>query len=72
MPPESSALDSRLLTRAQLPELIGRVFSNGHLLRMEKDGLFPKRFYLSPRSPVWRAHDIKAWVSEKTAGSVAE
>jgi predicted DNA-binding transcriptional regulator AlpA len=38
-------------------------YSNVHLLRLEADGKFPKRVYLSPARVVWVAAEIDEYVA---------
>ena len=42
-------------------------FSNPTLLRKEKEGTFPRRFYLSQKTPVWKAAEVLAWIAERAA-----
>jgi prophage regulatory protein len=55
------------VTREQLPELIGVTYSRATLLRLEKKGEFPQRYYLSPYQPVWDVAELKAWVEARKA-----
>ncbi len=41
-----------LLTRTDLAEM-GISYSNSHLLKLEKDRLFPQRIYLSAQKVCW-------------------
>jgi prophage regulatory protein len=38
-------------------------YSNVHLLKLESDGKFPKRVYLSPSRVVWIEAEIEAYVA---------
>lgn len=55
----------RVLTRPDLKNGFGIKWSNPQLLRLERKGLFPRRFYLSQRMAVWRQADIIAWLQAK-------
>lgn len=69
----TEAVDSLHPTRLVVtyPQLksIGPDFSNVQLIRLEKAGKFPRRFYLSAKKPVWYLADVEAWIAEKAAAS---
>lgn len=50
-----------LLTRTDLAEM-GISYSNSHLLKLEKDLLFPKRIYLSAQKICWDCTEILEWL----------
>lgn len=50
-----------LLTRADLQELGIRI-SRSTMLRMEAQGKFPKRRYLTPRTVVWHRDEIERFL----------
>ena len=50
-----------LLTRTDLAEM-GISYSNSHLLKLEKDLLFPKRIYLSAQKICWDHTEISEWL----------
>ncbi len=52
-----------LLTHADLRER-GIKISKSTLLRMEAQGRFPKRRYLTPRSVVWNRDEIDEFLSD--------
>ncbi|GHU45211.1 transcriptional regulator [Betaproteobacteria bacterium] len=35
---------------------------------MEQRSDFPRRFYLTPRTPVWDADEVQAWLQARKAG----
>ena len=39
------------------------------IFQMEKRGEFPKRFYLTPRCPVWDLVEVEAWIAQRRAES---
>jgi prophage regulatory protein len=41
----------------------GIFYSNVHLLRLEADGKFPQRVYLSPARVVWIEAEIEAYIA---------
>jgi predicted DNA-binding transcriptional regulator AlpA len=50
------------VTREALKRDWGVNFSNVHLLRLEKQGKFPKRFcYGGPRTVAWLSSELAAW-----------
>ena len=59
-----------VLTRDQLPSL-GINYSKVTLLRLERAGKFPQRFYLTQRRPGWRQSTILAWLSGREAVTTA-
>jgi predicted DNA-binding transcriptional regulator AlpA len=62
-----AAGDSRVraLTRTHLRALKGIEDSNSTLLRKEKRGEFPIRFYLGARKAVWLESDIDQWILDQ-------
>lgn len=64
-PPHTDAI---VLLYPQLKSL-GPDFSNVQLLRMERVGRFPKRFYLSAKRPCWYKRDIIQWIEQRAAAS---
>lgn len=59
---------TRVLTKTAL-RAVGIELSNPTLGRMEKRGDFPKRFYLSAKSPVWNALEISEWLAQRQAAA---
>ena len=55
----------RLLSRPELKTLKGFPFSNPTLLRLEKAGKFPPRFYLTSKTSVWKESDIDNYIKER-------
>jgi predicted DNA-binding transcriptional regulator AlpA len=54
---ESSNQPLRLLSRDNLRAL-GIDYSNVHMLRLENDGKFPRRIYLSPARVAWVESEV--------------
>lgn len=50
-----------LLVRGDLTDM-GISYSNTHLLKLEKDRLFPQRIYLSAQKVCWDALEIAEWL----------
>jgi prophage regulatory protein len=43
------------------------------IYEMEQRGEFPRRFYLTPRCPVWDLGEVKAWlVARRTASDAGD
>jgi predicted DNA-binding transcriptional regulator AlpA len=55
-----------LLTRTDLAEM-GISYSNSHLLKLEKDGLFPQRIYLSAQKVCWDLIEVNDWLEAQRA-----
>ena len=53
-----------LLTRSDLRDL-NVTFCNVHLIRLEKEGRFPKRIRLSPYKVAWIESEILDWLNAK-------
>jgi predicted DNA-binding transcriptional regulator AlpA len=56
----------RLLQRKDLFER-GIRFSNTHLLKMEREGEFVARLYLSPAKVAWPENEVDAWLEARLA-----
>ncbi len=55
-----------LLTRNNL-EAMNISYSNTHLLKLEKDSLFPQRIYLSAQKVCWDLAEINSWLEAQRA-----
>jgi prophage regulatory protein len=51
--------------RQQLRELVP--LADTTIYEMEQRGEFPKRFYLTPRCPVWDLGEINLWLAARRA-----
>ena len=60
----------QVLIKASL-KAMGIPFSNPTLLRMERRGTFPHRFYLGSKTPAWNVSAVMTWLAEREA-SVGE
>ena len=54
--------DLRFLRKQDLRDM-GVEYCNVHLLRLEADGKFPKRVYLSPARVVWIKAEVEQYLS---------
>lgn len=59
------------IRREQLREIVP--LADTTIYEMEQRGEFPKRFYLTPRCPVWDLEEVNAWLEarRKATGSVS-
>ena len=55
----------RLITKAELRNLVP--YTPQHILRMEKQGRFPRRVQLRPNRVAWLLTEIEAWISARVA-----
>ena len=61
----SSALP-RIVTRRELRQIVP--YSPQHILRLEKQGKFPKRIQIGARRVGWYLSDIEAWLADRAQG----
>jgi prophage regulatory protein len=52
-----------VVRREQLRSLVP--LADTTIYEMEQRGEFPKRFYLTPRCPVWDLGEVNAWVAAR-------
>ena len=55
----------RLVSRRGLASKFGIDYSNAHLLRLERDKKFPRRFYATPGRASWLESEVQAWLDDK-------
>lgn len=53
----------RMLNRHELQQLVG--YSHMHILRLEKDGRFPRRIQIGENRVGWRLGDILDWIESR-------
>ena len=58
----------RVLDKKALREK-GVSYSKVHLLRLEKQGIFPKRFNLTENRVGWLEEDVDRWIKERVMAS---
>jgi prophage regulatory protein len=51
------------LRRENLRQLVP--LADSTIYDMEQRGDFPRRFYLTPRTPVWDADEVQAWLQAR-------
>lgn len=56
---------TRSINKAQLLEIVP--LSHSTIWALEKDGDFPKRFYLTRRTPAWDHDAVLAWLRDRQA-----
>jgi len=54
----------QILGHADLPAY-GIHYSRPHLIRLERQGLFPRRMQLSPGRVGWLKSEIEAWITAR-------
>lgn len=58
----------RTISKPQLLQIVA--LSSTTIYTLEKDGDFPKRFYLTPRTPVWDHDEVLAWIEQRKAAPI--
>jgi prophage regulatory protein len=53
----------RIIRRHQLTDKVG--YCLGHIYRLERQGLFPRRIHLGRRAVGWIEEEIEAWLRER-------
>ena len=56
----------RIVTRRELRQIVP--YSPQHILRLEKQGKFPKRIQIGARRVGWYLSDIEAWLADRAQG----
>lgn len=56
----------RIITKKELRQLVP--YTPQHILRLEKQGKFPKRIKIGARRVGWYLHVVMQWLDEKAAG----
>lgn len=59
----------RIVSKKDLKLMIP--FSPQHILRLEKQGKFPRRIQIGLRRVGWRLSDIEAWIAYRASGNAA-
>ena len=57
----------RVITRKELRQLVP--YTPQHILRLEKQGKFPKRIKIGERRVAWWLHEVMAWLAERSGKS---
>jgi prophage regulatory protein len=55
----------RLITRHELRQMVP--YTPQHILRLEKDGKFPRRVQLGANRVAWLLSEVEAWVATRVA-----
>jgi len=55
----------RIVTRRELRQIVP--FTPQYILRLEKQGKFPRRIPIGARRVGWRLSEIETWLAEKEA-----
>lgn len=57
----------RIITKKELRQIVP--YSAQHILRLEKQGTFPKRIVIGPGRVGWRLSDVEGWLAERANAS---
>ncbi len=57
----------RIVTRKELRLIVP--YTPQHILRLEKQGKFPKRIHIGPRRVGWYLTSVEAWLADRECGS---
>jgi len=68
--PRVETLEAKpVIRRTQLRKVVP--LADTTIYEMEQRGEFPKRFYLTPRCPVWDLGEVKEWIAERRRATEA-
>ena len=56
---------SRLITKKQLHDMVP--YTPQHILRLEKDGRFPKRVRIGENRVAWLLAEVEHWIAVRVA-----
>ena len=56
---------SRLITKRELCQIVP--YTPQHILRLEKQGKFPRRVQVGPNRVAWLESEVEAWVAARVA-----
>ena len=56
-------MTDRIITRKELQKIVP--FTPQHILRLEKEGKFPRRLQLGERRVGWRLSHIESWLNTR-------
>jgi len=59
------AQQQRLITKRALREIVP--YTPQHILRLEKQGKFPRRIQVGPNRVAWLEPEVEAWVADRVA-----
>lgn len=57
----------RYIRRHELQKIVP--LANTTIYELEQNNKFPRRFYLTPRAPVWDLKEVEAWIAQRRAES---
>ena len=55
----------RLITKAELRQIVP--YTGQHILRLEKDGKFPRRIRVGANRVAWLLSEVEAWLAARVA-----
>jgi len=56
---------NRLITKRELCQMVP--YTPQHILRLEKEGKFPRRVQVGPNRVAWLESEVEAWVAARVA-----
>lgn len=56
---------NRLITKRELRQMVP--YTPQHILRLEKEGKFPRRVQVGPNRVAWVEAEVEAWVAARVA-----
>jgi prophage regulatory protein len=56
---------NRLINKGQLCQMVP--YTPQHILRLEKEGKFPRRVQVGPNRVAWLESEVEAWVAARVA-----
>ena len=59
----------RIITKRELKQIVP--YSPQHILRLEKQGKFPKRVRIGARRVGWWFHEVLAWLAERSGKPIS-
>ncbi len=67
---QTLSLPDRIISSRERRQMIP--YSDMHILRLEKQGKFPRRIKLGPGRVGWRLSECMAWIEERAKESSAQ
>lgn len=61
-------MDRRAINKTQLLEIVP--LSSTSIYELEQKGDFPKRFYLTARTPAWDYDEVQTWLTNRRTNPI--
>jgi prophage regulatory protein len=62
---DTASRPGRLITKRELCQVVP--YTPQHILRLEKEGKFPRRVQVGPNRVAWLESEVEAWVAARVA-----